>query len=187
MLAFSVLFNSVRAPGLGLGARYMFTMALGRILRTITFVSTILPSSRPWCARFRFRVPTHPHPWAQKYHMPYSRDVRAIRFLLDRDRILGLYFLGLFYAICNCIWIWYKSHPSGSPFVAGDHSYYDEYRPDWGLMSFLANFLRPTDHKSSWYSWLSTARGGCNDLVYSGHMFVAVSTAMAWTVIYYRL
>lgn len=91
MLAFSVLFNSVKAPGLGLGARYMFTMAVGRILRTITFVSTILPSLRPWCASNRFKVPAYPHQWAQKYHMPYASDPTAIRLLLQRDIAYGLY------------------------------------------------------------------------------------------------
>ena len=61
MLAFSVLFDSVEAPGLGLGARYMFTMGIGRILRALAFVSTILPYPRPWCASARFTVPAYPH------------------------------------------------------------------------------------------------------------------------------
>ncbi|KAH9325959.1 hypothetical protein KI387_006137, partial [Taxus chinensis] len=34
---------------------------------------------------------------------------------------------------------------------------------------------------ASWFSTLKRAGGGCNDLVYSGHMLVAVLTAMAWT------
>lgn len=58
-----------------------------------------------------------------------------------------------------------------------------EYRPDWGLMSFLIDILRPTVFDgSSWYKVLKKAGGGCNDLLYSGHMLVAVLTAMAWTV-----
>ncbi|CAN1147167.1 Protein PHLOEM UNLOADING MODULATOR [Linum perenne] len=72
MLGFSVLFGSVQAPGFGMGARYIFSMAIGRILRIITFVSTILPSARPWCDAGRFQVPTYPHPWAQKYYVPYA-------------------------------------------------------------------------------------------------------------------
>lgn len=155
MLAFSVLFNSVKAPGLGLGARYMFTMAVGRILRTITFVSTILPSLRPWCASNRFKVPAYPHHWAQKYHMPYASDPTAIRLLLQRD-----------IAYADVV------------------TYPDEYRPDWGAMSFLVDFLRPTESEGSWHSLLTKAGGGCNDLIYSGHMFVAVLTAMAWTEAY---
>jgi hypothetical protein len=93
MLAFSVLFDSVEAPGLGLGARYMFTMAIGRLLRAITFVSTILPSARPWCATARFRVPAFPHRWAQKYYVPYASDANSIRQLLQRDIAYGMFLL----------------------------------------------------------------------------------------------
>lgn len=52
-------------------------------------------------------------------------------------------------------------------------------------MNFLADFLRPTASEGStpWYNLLKKAGGGCNDLLYSGHMLVAVLTAMAWTVI----
>lgn len=85
MLAFSVVFNSVKAPGLGLAARYMFTMAIGRLLRAITFASTIIPSVRPWCAAARFSVPYYPHPWAQKYYIPYASDSDAIRKLIRAD------------------------------------------------------------------------------------------------------
>ncbi|KAJ6820029.1 uncharacterized protein M6B38_398970 [Iris pallida] len=156
MLAFSVLFNSVKAPGLGLGARYMFTMAVGRFLRAITFISTILPSLRPWCAMYRFRVPLHPHPWAQKYYMPYVSDSIAIRRLIQSD-----------------------THHA---YVG---KYPGEYQPSWGRMSFLAQILRPTvTDGSSWYQLLKRASGGCNDLMYSGHMLVAVLTAMAWTEAY---
>ncbi|KAK9111213.1 hypothetical protein Scep_018732 [Stephania cephalantha] len=155
MLAFSVLFDSIKAPGLGIAARYMFTMAIGRLLRAITFVSTILPSARPWCASARFRVPSHPHPWVQKYYMPYASDARAIHLLIDRD---------IAYA---------------DPAV-----YPNEYRPDWGSASFLIDFLRPVNSDGSWYNLLKRASGGCNDLIYSGHMLVAVLTAMAWTEAY---
>ncbi|XP_011656463.1 uncharacterized protein LOC101212215 isoform X2 [Cucumis sativus] len=156
MLAFSVLFDSVKAPGLGLGARYMFTMAIGRLLRAITFVSTILPSARPWCAYSRFRVPPYPHRWAQKYYVPYAEDADTIRQLLNQDIAFA---------------------DPGQ--ILGD------YRPDWGKMSFLLDFLRPTPSEgSSWYNLLKKAGGGCNDLVYSGHMLVAVLTAMAWTEAY---
>lgn len=89
MLAFSVLFNCVKAPGLGLGARYMFTMAIGRLLRAITFASTILPSARPWCAAARFRVPAYPHRWAQKYYVPYASDTNAISQLINLDMAYG--------------------------------------------------------------------------------------------------
>ncbi|KAK1311353.1 hypothetical protein QJS10_CPA08g00580 [Acorus calamus] len=156
MLAFSVLFNSVKAPGLGLGARYMFTMAIGRLLRAITFVSTILPSVRPWCASARYSVPSYPHPWAQKYYTPYASDSDAIRKLIQSDT--------------------HYVH-------AGE--YPGEYEPDWGRMSFLVKILRPTvSEGTSWYHFLKLAGGGCNDLLYSGHMLVAVLTAMAWTEAY---
>lgn len=155
MLAFSVLFDSVKAPGLGLGARYMFTMAIGRFLRAITFVSTILPSARPWCAFARFRVPAHPHHWAQKYYVPYASDPAAIRQVIERD---------IAYADVG--------------------SYLGDFRPDWGSMSFLIDFLRPTTTDGSWYNLLKKAGGGCNDLIYSGHILVAVLTAMAWTEAY---
>ncbi|GLT32124.1 hypothetical protein SLA2020_068120 [Shorea laevis] len=156
MLAFSVLFDSVKAPGLGLGARYMFTMAIGRLLRAITFVSTILPSARPWCASARFRVPEYPHIWAQKYYVPYASDANAIRQIIHKD---------VAYADIG--------------------NYKVDYRPDWGSMTFLADFLRPTPSEgSTWYGLLKKAGGGCNDLIYSGHMLVAVLTAMAWTEAY---
>ncbi|KAJ6735969.1 hypothetical protein OIU85_018199 [Salix viminalis] len=52
-------------------------------------------------------------------------------------------------------------------------------------MNFLINFLRPTPGEgASWSSLLTKAGGGCNDLLYSGHMLVAVLTAMAWTEAY---
>ena len=67
------------------------------------------------------------------------------------------------------------------PVDTGD--YPGDYRPDWGSMSFLIDFLRPIGSEgSAWYSLLKKAEGGCNDLVFSGHMLVAVLTAMAWTV-----
>jgi hypothetical protein len=50
-------------------------------------------------------------------------------------------------------------------------------------MSFLVDILRPTPGEGpAWYHMLKKASGGCNDLLYSGHMLVAVLTAMAWTV-----
>jgi len=74
-------------------------------------------------------------------------------------------------------------------FPADTGEYLGDYQPDWGSMNFLINFLRPTPAEgASWYSLLKKAGGGCNDLLYSGHMLVAVLTAMAWTVIlYYKL
>ncbi|KAJ7514056.1 hypothetical protein O6H91_23G024500 [Diphasiastrum complanatum] len=159
MLGFSVLFGCVKAPGLGLGARYMFTMGIGRLLRVLTFVSTILPSARPWCAQARFKVPNHPHPWAQKYYVPYASDSNAIHELLKRDSI-------------------HAPIPDYPP----------EYVPNWGIMSFLVDLLRPLNLDTSnvggesWFNTLKRAGGGCNDLVYSGHILVSVLTAMAWTV-----
>ncbi|KAM7252957.1 hypothetical protein ACFE04_025575 [Oxalis oulophora] len=156
MLAFAVLFDSVKAPGLGIGARYMFTMGIGRLLRAITFVSTILPSARPWCATARFGVPSYPHKWAQKYYVPYASDPTAIRQVINQDIA-----------------------------YADPGEYISDYRPDWGSMSFLIDFLRPTASEGpSWYNLLKKAGGGCNDLIYSGHMLVAVLTAMAWTEAY---
>ncbi|MFS8018174.1 putative sphingomyelin synthase-like domain-containing protein [Helianthus anomalus] len=102
-LTFSVLFGSIEAPGLGIGGRYMFTMAIGRLLRALN----------------------------------------------------------------------------------GGVVQYDEYRPNWGFMSFLADFLRPVpSREAAWINLLKKAGGGCNDLLYSGHMVVAVLTAMAWTEAY---
>ncbi|CAN7082686.1 unnamed protein product [Brassica oleracea var. botrytis] len=157
MLGFSIVFDSVKAPGLGLGARYIFTMGLGRLLRAITFVSTILPSARPWCASARFNnVPSHPHRWAQKYYVPYAKDPSSIRQLLHWDAA-----------------------------YADPGNYIGDYRADWGPMSFLSSFLRPSySEGSSWFALLKKAGGGCNDLLYSGHMLVAVLTAMAWTEAY---
>ncbi|KAG8378096.1 hypothetical protein BUALT_Bualt08G0102700 [Buddleja alternifolia] len=157
MLGFSVLFNSVEAPGLGLAARYMFTMGIGRLLRAIAFVSTILPSPRPWCASARFQVPSHPHRWAQKYYIPYATDPNAISQVIRHD---------IAYA------------------ATGDYNL--DFQPNWGSMNFLADFLRPTapEGSSQWYNLLKRASGGCNDLLYSGHMLVAVLTAMAWTEAY---
>ncbi|XP_011042865.1 PREDICTED: uncharacterized protein LOC105138483 [Populus euphratica] len=156
MLAFSVLSDSVEAPGLSLGAKDMYTMAIGRLLRAITFVSTILPSARPWCAAARFTVPAYPHHWAQKYYVPYASDADAIRQIINRDIA-----------------------------YADTGEYHGDYHPDWGSMNFLVNFLRPTPPEgASWFSLLKRAGGGCNDLLYSGHMLVAVLTAMAWTEAY---
>jgi hypothetical protein len=67
--------------------------------------------------------------------------------------------------------------------IATLQDYPDEYKPDWGLMSFLVDILRPnTGEGPSWYHLLKKSSGGCSDLLYSGHMLVAVLTAMAWTV-----
>ncbi|KAL3513897.1 hypothetical protein ACH5RR_026614, partial [Cinchona calisaya] len=157
MLGFSVFFNCVESPGLGLGAKYMFTMGVGRLLR-FGFVSTVLPSPRPWCVSSRYQIATYPHRWAQKYFVPYATDSNgAIRKVIHYD---------IAYA------------------DSGEYSV--DYRPNWGSMNFLIDFLRPTasDGSSQWYHLLTTAKGGCNDLVYSGHMFVAVLTAMAWTEAY---
>lgn len=68
-------------------------------------------------------------------------------------------------------------------FAATVKDYPVEYRPDWGKMSFLIDILRPNVAEgSTWYQLLKKAGGGCNDLMYSGHMLVAVLTAMAWMV-----
>ncbi|EES06936.1 uncharacterized protein LOC8064245 [Sorghum bicolor] len=156
MLAFSALFDCIKGPGLGIGSRYMFTMAVGRLLRTITFIATILPSARPWCAHSRYQIPDHPHPWAQKYYAPYASDPNMIWRVMKED----------------------------TPY-ATLQDYPDEYKPDWGLMSFLVDLLRPSSGEGpSWYHLLRKSSGGCNDLIYSGHMFVAVLTAMAWAEAY---
>lgn len=89
LLAFSVLYGCAEAPGLGIGARYMFTMGVGRLIRVMTFATTILPSARPWCAYSRFKTPNHPHPWAQKYYMPYAQNHEKIREVIDRDMAFG--------------------------------------------------------------------------------------------------
>lgn len=89
MLGFSALFDCIKGPGLGIAARYMFTMAVGRSLRTVTFLATILPSARPWCAEARYQIPDHPHPWAQKYYAPYASDPDAIRRVIQEDMPYG--------------------------------------------------------------------------------------------------
>ncbi|XP_039790927.1 uncharacterized protein LOC120656807 [Panicum virgatum] len=156
MLGFSALFDCIKGPGLSIGSRYMFTMAVGRLLRTITFLATILPSARPWCAEARYRIPDYPHPWAQKYYAPYASDRMMIWRVMKQD---------MPYATLQ--------------------DYPDEYKPDWGLMSFLVDILRPnTGEGPSWYHLLKKSSGGCSDLLYSGHMLVAVLTAMAWTEAY---
>lgn len=157
LLAFSVLFNCVKPPGFGLGARYCFAMGVGRILRFITFTATILPSARPWCAEVRFggSVPNFPHPWAQKYYVPYSANPDLIARLLEMD---------------SC----YANLPK----------YPEEFVPKWGALQFLVNFLRPMDpaHRAEGneQSFMIRPGGGCNDLAYSGHVLVAVLTACAW-------
>ena len=91
LLGFSVLFNCIPPPGLGLAARYAFTMGVGRILRFLTFAATILPAVRPWCAQGRFgdMCARHPHPWAQKYYLPYARNHDMMYRLLTVDRAFG--------------------------------------------------------------------------------------------------
>ena len=52
-------------------------------------------------------------------------------------------------------------------------------------MSFLIDFLRHTYSEGpSWYHVRKRASGGCNNLLYSGHMLLAMLMAMAWTVRY---
>jgi len=102
MLAFSALFDCIKGPGLGIGSRYMFTMAVGRLLRTITFLATILPSARPWCAEARYQIPDHPHPWAQKYYAPYASDPNMIWRVMKEDTPYGQY-IQLIILIGNCI------------------------------------------------------------------------------------
>jgi hypothetical protein len=65
----------------------MFTMAIGRLLRTITFIATILPPARPWCAAARYRIPEHLNPCAQKYYVP--SDSSAIRRVITDDMAYG--------------------------------------------------------------------------------------------------
>ncbi|KAE8690029.1 Detected protein of confused Function [Hibiscus syriacus] len=120
------------------------------------FCIYILPSARPWCVKSRYSIiPRHPHHWAQKYYTPYASDSDAIRQVIKRDMA-----------------------------YVDSGNYGVDYCPDWGSMSFLRFSATPTSEGSSWYSLLKLAGGGCNDLVYSGHMLVAVLTAMAWTEAY---
>ncbi|KAG6543627.1 hypothetical protein Mapa_014990 [Marchantia paleacea] len=163
MLCFSVLFGCAKAPGVGIGARYMTSMGIGRLLRVMTFLPTILPSARPWCAHARFRTASHPHPWAQKYFTPYTSDPELVRKLLKVDEA----------------------------FAAPVGDYPPEFVPNWGSMQFLVNILRPPDpavypnsKNESWFTTLKRAGGGCNDLIFSGHILVSVLTAMAWTEAY---
>ncbi|CAN1294459.1 Histone-lysine N-methyltransferase SUVR5 [Linum perenne] len=114
---------------------------------------TFPDTARPWCAAGRFQLLTYPHPWAQKYYVPYASDSNAVRQILQSD------------------WAY-----------AEIEEYPSDYRPDWGVMSFLVEFLHPIHgERLAWYNLLTKAGGGCNDLIYSGHIFVVVLTAMAWT------
>ncbi|KAE8719522.1 Thioredoxin Y1 isoform 1 [Hibiscus syriacus] len=95
MLAFSVLFDYLKAPGLGL--------------------------ARPWCASSRYGIiPRHPHRWTQKYYVPYAADTDSIRQVIERDIA-----------------------------YVDTSNYTVDYRPDWGSMSFLIDFLRPTTSEGS--------------------------------------
>ena len=71
----------------------MVTMGIGRLIRVLTFVSTILPSARPWCAHARFKTANYPHPWAQKYYMPYANNPENVREVINRDVAFGEYHL----------------------------------------------------------------------------------------------
>lgn len=53
-------------------------------------------------------------------------------------------------------------------------------------MQFLVDFLRPQEPNAgeSWFNTLKRAGGGCNDLIFSGHILVSVLTAMAWMEAY---
>ena len=102
MLGFSALFDCIKGPGLGIGSRYMFTMAVGRLLRTITFLATILPSARPWCAEARYQIPDYPHPWAQKYYVPYASDRMMIWRVMKQDMPYGQYIQLIITLSVNC-------------------------------------------------------------------------------------
>eukprot|EP00897_Mesotaenium_endlicherianum_P008793 jgi/Mesen1/7942/ME000422S07099 len=161
MLAFSVLFGYADAPGLALGARYCLAMGAGRLLRVLTFSSTLLPSPRPWCAGDRFWGSAgHPHPWAQRYHVPYAGSHFMLQELLRRDTCFAM-----------------------------EKPYPPEYAPDWGVWQILVSLVRPADpaelaraggHASLAQGAVVRPGGGCNDLAFSGHMLVAVLTACAW-------
>ncbi|GJP35826.1 hypothetical protein CLOM_g20376 [Closterium sp. NIES-68] len=162
LLAFSVLFRCIPPPGIGLGARYCFTIALSRVLRFLTFASTILPAVRPWCAAARFgsTSPRHPHPWAQKYFVPYARNHDLLHQVIETDRAF-----------------------------APQVNYPPEFSPDWGVLQFLVDFLRPMDARvhhgaaatsGAFSSFVIRPYGGCNDLAFSGHIITAALTACAW-------
>ncbi|CAI5468490.1 unnamed protein product [Closterium sp. Yama58-4] len=162
LLAFSVLFNCIPPPGIGLGARYCFTIAISRLLRFLTFASTILPAVRPWCAVVRFgsTSPRHPHPWAQKYFVPYATNHDLLHQVISTD----------------------------VAFAPQVH-YPPEYQPEWGVFQILVDFLRPMDARAhhgaaatsgAFSSFVIRPYGGCNDLAFSGHIIVAALTACAW-------
>eukprot|EP00775_Hariotina_reticulata_P013409 gene13409-13537_t len=60
-LAFSVAWNQHPFSGFGLMARFCLTICFSRIIRTASFMSTVLPSPRPGCYRRRFPPP--PSTW----------------------------------------------------------------------------------------------------------------------------
>ncbi|GJP35827.1 hypothetical protein CLOM_g20377 [Closterium sp. NIES-68] len=162
LLAFSVLFGAIPGPGMALGARYCFTIGLSRVLRFLTFASTILPAPRPWCAEARFgdTCPRHPHPWAAKYLMPYNENPDLLHQLISTDTAF-----------------------------APAQSFPPEFSPDWGVLQFLVDFLRPMDARvhdgaaatsGAFSSFVIRPYGGCNDLAFSGHIITAALTACAW-------
>ncbi|CAI7758696.1 unnamed protein product [Closterium sp. NIES-53] len=166
LLAFSVLVGAIPGPGMALGSRYVFSIGLSRILRVATFVSTILPAPRPWCAESRFgdTCPRHPHPWAAKYLTPYNDNPDLLHQLISTDTAF-----------------------------APQMSYPPEFRPDWGSLQFLVDFLRPMDARvhdgaaassGAFSSFVIRPYGGCNDLAFSGHIVVAALTACAWQEAY---
>eukprot|EP00879_Flechtneria_rotunda_P013945 GHRR01014564.1.p1 GENE.GHRR01014564.1~~GHRR01014564.1.p1 ORF type:complete len:201 (+),score=33.85 GHRR01014564.1:1051-1653(+) len=60
-LAFSVAWDQHPYSGFGVMARFCLTICFSRILRTVCFMSTVLPSPRPGCYRHRFPAP--PEDW----------------------------------------------------------------------------------------------------------------------------
>ncbi|CAI7831616.1 unnamed protein product [Closterium sp. NIES-53] len=211
LLAFSVLVGAIPGPGMALGSRYVFSIGLSRILRVATFVSTILPAPRPWCAESRFgdTCPRHPHPWAAKYLTPYNDNPDLLHQLISTDTAFGeshsppsLPHSSPPHTLTHSLTLTSADSllPVLPPFAfilppspAPQMSYPPEFRPDWGSLQFLVDFLRPMDARvhdgaaassGAFSSFVIRPYGGCNDLAFSGHIVVAALTACAWQEAY---
>ncbi|CAI5507883.1 unnamed protein product [Closterium sp. Naga37s-1] len=195
LLAFSVLVGAIPGPGMALGSRYVFSIGLSRIFRVATFASTILPAPRPWCAESRFgdTCPRHPHPWAAKYLTPYSDNPDLLHQLISTDTafaaspVVSPKFCSVSARTLGVLEGLVALLPPMDPAIL--MSYPPEFRPDWGSLQFLVDFLRPMDARvhdgaaassGAFSSFVVRPYGGCNDLAFSGHIVVAALTACAW-------
>lgn len=63
LLGTSVLFDQVAFSGFGMMTRAIHTITVSRVIRTVAFMCTVIPSQRPGC--FERRFPSVPSSWTQ--------------------------------------------------------------------------------------------------------------------------